>query len=139
NAHVPVRQYLSAHEAESAMFTMPAFHATDGTFGVKVITMHDGNPERGLPRSLASVLVLDAKEGGLLGLLDGEHLTAVRTGAGSGVATDELARRDSTKVAIFGGGRQAETQLEAVCTVRPIETAFVYTRSSETAKSFARR
>lgn len=138
-ARVPVRQYLEAPEVESAMFTMPSFRATDATFGAKMITIHDRNPGRGLPRSRATVLVFDAVEGELLGLLDGEHLTAVRTGAGSGVATDVLARPDSTTVAVFGGGRQAETQLEAVCGVRKIRTAFVYTRSAATAESFALR
>lgn len=138
-ARVPVRQLLRAPEAEAAMFTMPAFRTTDAAFGVKIITLHDRNPKRGLPRSLAKVLVFDADNGDLIGLLDGEHLTAVRTGAGSGVATEELARRDSRTVAIFGGGRQAETQLEAVCAVRPIDTVYVYTRSEHTASAFAER
>ncbi len=74
----------------------------------------------------AAVVVIDAKTGEMLAMLEGGSLTAIRTGAGSGAATDFLARRDSHQVAIFGAGVQARTQLEAVCTVRKIEEAWVY-------------
>jgi ornithine cyclodeaminase len=55
----------------------------------------------------------------------------MRTGGASGAATDLLARQDSSMAAIFGAGVQARTQLEAVCTVRPIETVWIYDLSRE--------
>ena len=86
---------------------------------------------------LAAVLVLDAANGRPQALWEGGTLTAIRTGAASGAATDLLARPDSRVAAIFGAGVQARTQLEAVCTVRAIETVFVVDPSMEKAAVFA--
>jgi len=69
--------------------------------------------------------------------LEGAALTAIRTGAASGAATELLARPEAKTVAIFGSGVQARTQLEAVCTVRPIETVWVYSRNRLHAETFA--
>jgi ornithine cyclodeaminase len=72
------------------------------------------------------VLVFDPETGRTIALLEGSSLTAIRTGAASGAAIDLLARQDSKVVTIFGAGAQARTQLEAACTVREIETAFIF-------------
>jgi len=58
--------------------------------------------------------------------MEGERLTAIRTAAAAGLATELLARRDASVAAIFGVGNQGRTQLEAVCAVRPIRQAFVF-------------
>jgi ornithine cyclodeaminase len=63
-------------------------------------------------------------------------LTAIRTGAASGAATDLLARPESQTVAIFGAGVQARTQLEAVCTVRRVQMVWVYDPNQEKAERF---
>jgi ornithine cyclodeaminase len=72
------------------------------------------------------VIVVDSETGQPVALLEGGSLTALRTGAASGAATDILARSDSRTLALFGSGAQARTQLEAVCAVRPIEQVWVY-------------
>ncbi len=107
---------------------MPAFvHDDDGDgLAVKVVSLFPHNPNKGLPLIHAAVLVLDAETGRPQALLEGGALTAIRTGAGAGAATDFLARPDSHVAAIFGAGVQARTQLEAICTVRPIETVWIY-------------
>jgi ornithine cyclodeaminase/alanine dehydrogenase-like protein (mu-crystallin family) len=69
---------------------------------------------------------MDAETGQMQAVLEGGTLTAIRTGAGCGAATDLLAREDARTVAIFGAGVQARTQLAAVCAVREIETAWIY-------------
>jgi len=69
--------------------------------------------------------------------MDGTYLTALRTGAASGAATDLLARQDVHTAAIFGAGAQGRTQLEAVCAVRPIEAAWVYDVAPERAAVYA--
>jgi ornithine cyclodeaminase len=76
-------------------------------------------------------MVLEPDTGRLLALMEGSTLTAIRTGAASGAATDLLAPKDAKTVAIFGAGAQAPTQLEAVCAVREIETAWIYSRTPE--------
>jgi alanine dehydrogenase len=70
-------------------------------------------------------------------LLEGATLTAIRTGAGSGAATDLLARPEAEVVAILGSGVQARTQLEAVCTVRSIKEVRIYSPQQAHAAAFA--
>lgn len=83
------------------------------------------------------VFLFDPKVGGLIAILEADHLGAVRTGAASGVATKKLSRKDSATVGIFGAGKQARTQLEAVCKVRPIKKAAVYSRDEAKRTAFA--
>ncbi|MFN4033904.1 MAG: ornithine cyclodeaminase family protein [Fimbriimonadales bacterium] len=80
-----------------------------------------------------------AHTGALLALLEADWLGRIRTGAASGLATKYLAREDATTVAILGAGDQAETQLQAVCAVRPIQQAFVFSRTPEKREAFAQR
>ncbi len=78
-----------------------------------------------------------ATTGAPAAVMDGTYLTALRTGAASGAATDLLARQDARRAAIFGAGVQGRTQLEAICVVRPIREAWVYDVSPERAVAFA--
>ena len=125
-AQIPLRAHLGVGEGDSTL-VMP-FYAPDegGALGLKVVSIFDSNPPRGLPLIHALVLVLDMATGAPLALLEGSSLTAIRTGAASGAATDALARPDARVVALFGSGVQARRQLEAVCTVRPIERVYLY-------------
>lgn len=127
-AQVPLRAKLEvpAHEGESLF--MPAFvdDAEGEALAVKVVSVFPRNVQQGLPTLHAAVLVLEASTGRPIALLEGGALTAIRTGAASGAATDLLARPDSQVAAIFGAGVQARTQLEAICTVRPIQTVWIY-------------
>jgi ornithine cyclodeaminase len=123
-ATVPVR--ASMPTPEGVMLYMPAFidHAPINT--VKVVSVFPGNRGRNLPVVTATVLVIDAETGAPLALIEGKALTAIRTGAGSGLATDLLARHNAHSLGVIGAGVQARTQIEAVCTVRDIHTIRVY-------------
>src|SRR5438270_8869686 len=77
------------------------------------------------------VALFDGRTGELLSLMEADYLGQVRTGAASGVATKYLARPDASTVGIFGTGKQAKTQIEAVCAVRPVKRVHVYSRSKE--------
>lgn len=127
-AEVPLRANLSIPAQDATGLFMPAFvHGEEGDgLAVKVVTLFPHNPGKGLPLIHAAVLVMDPETGQSLALLEGSSLTAIRTGAASGAATDVLARQDTHVAAIFGAGVQARTQLEAICTVRPFETVWVY-------------
>ena len=81
--------------------------------------------------------VFDVETGVPKALMDGDVLTSKRTGASSGAATDLLADSDASEVAILGSGNQARTQLEAVCCVRGIRTARVYSPDQDHAERFA--
>lgn len=123
-AKVPVRSRVETGEGVSLF--MPAYLEDSGDLAVKIVSVYSGNPAIGLPTTSALVVVLNAKTGQPTAIMDGTWLTALRTGAASGVATDLLALRDASVVAIFGAGVQARTQLEAVCTVRYIREVRIY-------------
>jgi ornithine cyclodeaminase len=111
------------------------FHAPGTALGLKLVSVFNSNVERGLPLIHSVVLAVDTGTGAPLALIEGSRLTAIRTGAASGAATDVLARPDAKTVAIFGAGVQARRQLEAVCTVRAIERVCVYSLNG--AEAFA--
>ncbi len=113
----------------------------DGAAGasVKLVTVTPANASRGLPTIHALVAWFDAETGRPLALIDGETLTAMRTGAASGVATRLLSRTDASALAIIGAGGQAEWQLRAVLAARPIRRALVYARDPSARDAFAGR
>ena len=137
-ADAPLRTRLPIPPHNGLALFMPAYVQANETeaLAVKIVSIHPENPKRGLPYIHAAVLVLEAETGRAVALLEGGSLTAIRTGAGSGAAMDILARKDSKTVAIFGAGVQGRTQLEAACTVRNIQSAWVYDANHESAEKF---
>ncbi|MGW8225028.1 MAG: ornithine cyclodeaminase family protein [Anaerolineales bacterium] len=138
NAVVPQRIHLSIPAHQGVSLFMPAYFRNESfeALTVKTASVFANNTERDLPLIHAVVLVLEADTGRPLALLEGGSLTAIRTGAASGAATDLLARKNSKVAAIFGAGVQSRTQLEAVCTVRHIEKVFVFDPQPEVVRSF---
>jgi len=124
-AVAPTRTHIAALDPRGDALFMPSYIPAQGRMGLKIVTLYGGNAALGLPLVQAIVVVLDAATGTPVAILDGTSLTAIRTGAASGAATDLLARPDAAVVAVFGAGPQARTQLEAVCTVRAIREARV--------------
>lgn len=131
--HVPSRIHLPTPSG-SALY-MPGFAEGIG-LGVKAVTVYPQNPGIGLPTLHAAVLLQDPSTGRPLALLEGGSLTALRTGAASGLATDLLARREPAVVGLIGAGVQARTQLEAVCAVREVTQVRVYARAPEHREAF---
>lgn len=83
------------------------------------------------------IALFDGQSGELLCLIEADYLGQVRTGAASGVATRYMARPESCEVGVFGSGKQARTQLQAVCKVRPITHAHVWSPNLEHRRRFA--
>jgi ornithine cyclodeaminase len=139
-AVVPLRTRLSIPNSEALSLFMPAYvNSPDGNaLAIKVVSLFPNNPARGLAYIQAAVLVFDSETGRAIALLEGSSLTAIRTGAASGAAIDLLARRESKVAAVFGAGAQGRTQLEAACTARDIETAFIFDATPEKARAFAK-
>src|SRR6266496_5673158 len=73
----------------------------------------------------------DGKTGALLALIQADYLGQMRTGAASGVATQYMARPDATEVGLFGAGKQARTQLLAICKVRRVNRVQVDSPNEE--------
>ncbi|MEW6232701.1 MAG: hypothetical protein AB1566_10385 [Chloroflexota bacterium] len=135
-ATVPLRTQLPVPAHQGVTLFMPAYLAQSGDLGAKVVSVFPRNPARGLPTIHAVVIIVDGETGVPVALMDGTYLTALRTGAASGAATDLLARRDSHVAAIFGAGTQGRTQLEAACAVRPITRALVFDRNPAQAAQY---
>jgi len=132
-AIVPLRTPVPVEGRGGVTLFMPAYLAESDAMGAKIVSVFPGNLAQGLPTIHAMVVVVNAETGQPNAIMDGTYLTALRTGAASGVATDLLSRPDARVVAIMGAGAQGRTQLEAVCAVRPIEKVWVLDANPETA------
>ena len=135
-ADVPMRSQIPVERKGGVSLFMPAYLKKSHSLGAKIVSVFPENPQKNLPTIHAVVVVLDADTGRPQALLDGTHLTALRTGAASGVATELLARENVSTAAVFGAGKQGRTQLEAVCTVREIDRAWIYDPDIKATESF---
>ena len=133
----PVRTRVELPNGD--LLLMPGVREGGRGTAVKVVTVVPANAGRGLPTVQAVVVWLDAASGEPLAALDGTELTAMRTGAASGVGTRLLARPDASVLALFGCGGQAAWQVRAVCAVRPIREVRVFARTRATRETFAAR
>ncbi len=137
-ASVPLRQHVPLGADGALALIMPAHLARTGAFGVKALTLYPENPARsGLPAIAALVLLFETATGQPLALVSGASLTALRTGAASGVATRLMARPDACTLALFGAGAQAFAQAWAVCVARPIQRIWLVNRTRERAERLA--
>lgn len=134
-AHVPLRIGLEAGDGISLF--MPAHLRDSHALGLKIVSVHNSNAQRGLPNILALVALIDEQTGAPLALMDGATITAMRTAAGSGLATKYLARADAKIAAIIGAGPQGRAHALAMCEVRAIEEIRVCSRQIAHAQHLA--
>ena len=135
-ASVPIRTQVSVPVHDGVTLFMPAYLEETDVLGMKMVSVFSRNLSKGLPTINAMVTLVDPDTGLPTAIIDGTYLTALRTGAASGAATEYLARTDSKTVAVLGTGVQGRTQLRAVCTVRAIERVLVYDKRVDIAKKF---
>ena len=133
----PLRSHVEL--ADGSLLIMPGVRDDGAGASVKIVTVMPANAARGLPTIHALVVWIDAATGRPLAVVDGATVTAMRTGAASGVATRILARIDAETLTIIGAGAQAEWQLRAVLAVRPIRRVHVVGRDPERTSAFAER
>lgn len=134
-ADMPLRTRLQTDKG--LLLLMPAFLRQSREFAFKMVSIWGDNPRQGLPAVIALATVIDPDTGQPTAIINGEALTALRTGAGGGLATDLLARPDAQVVTVFGAGVQARAQLEAACTVRQITEVQLVGRTLGAVETFA--
>ncbi len=134
-AVVPLRTRLETDQG--LLLFMPAYLKQSREIGFKMVSIWGDNPAKGLPSVMALVTVVDPDTGQPTAIINGEALTATRTGAGGGLAAELLARPDAKIVTVFGSGVQARAQLEAVCTVRQIKEVRILGRTPASVEAFA--
>ncbi len=131
----PIRSRIAM--AAGDLLLMPGIREDGAGASVKLVTVMPGNAARGLPTIHAVVAWLDADTGEPLAILDGPTVTAMRTGAASGVSTRLLARPDARVLGLFGAGAQAAWQVRAVMAAREIAEVRVFARTAERRDAFA--
>ena len=138
NVYQPLRMIIMPPGAEGDMALMPSYRSGERAgYGVKTVCVFPGNPTKGLDSHQGSVMLFSAETGELVALMNASAITAIRTAAVSGVATQLLAREDACELAIIGTGVQARTHIEAMACVRSIKRTRVASSKFENARKFA--
>ena len=131
---VPLRTALT-NEAGTVLYK-PAYSERAGIFCAKVVSVFPENAASGL-EVCPGVLIVNAADTGMpIALIEAGYLTSLRTGAGTGVATDLFASTNARVAALFGTGGQARHQLEAMLAVRAFEIVYVFSRNPDHAMRF---
>ena len=138
-ADEPPRTVLHSGPTRGATLVMPvALDAGDAPLlVVKVVSVFPANREKGLAAIHGTVIAVEAETGLPIAMLDGASLTAIRTAAACGLATDLLARRDSAVLAVFGSGVHARTQVQGMREVRSIKEVRIYNPNTASAEAMA--
>jgi len=140
-ATMPQRTPITVPDKHGLALFMPAHIKSLGALGAKVVTVFKDNAAKhNLPTVLGTIILLDEDTGFPVAVMEGGYLTAMRTGAVSGVATRHMARPEARVAALFGTGARAFTQVLAVHQARPLTTLLVYSLDPvEARRSFADR
>lgn len=133
---MPLRTITDLGENELTLFYKPSYMPTIGTVGIKLLSQYKQTPHAGRATIQGIVILIDAATNMTRAIVDGTYLTALRTGAATGVATQCLARKDASVLALFGAGAQGYTQFEAVCCVRKIKKVYIFDLNPEAIQKF---
>jgi ornithine cyclodeaminase len=139
DAILPLRHIMWLPEKVGALGTMPAYLGSIGMMGLKVVSVFPGNHGTEFDSHIGAVLLYETKHGQLLAIVDASEITAIRTAAVSGVATQTLAREDAGDLTILGSGVQASSHLAAMLIARKIRRVRVWSRNHAGAQAFAER
>jgi len=133
----PLRPIMWLPEKVGALGMMPGYVGSIDTMGIKTVTVFPGNAGTDLDSHQGTVMLFDATNGRLKAVIDATEITAIRTAAVSAVATDVLARTDSSVLTILGAGVQGRSHASAIPLVRPITEVRVWSRTTASAERLA--
>jgi len=136
-AVLPLRQVMRLPNSPNAFGLMPAL--LGDALGAKVITVFPDNASTPYESHIGVVLYFETTNGQLRAIIDASSITAIRTAAASGLATQLLANKDASDLALLGGGVQALTHLEAMMCARRLKRVRVWSRSAERRAEFIRQ
>ena len=139
SAVMPQRTAVADPSVNGWYAFMPAQLRSMGALGVKSVTVYKDNPStHGLPATLATIVLMDSRTGQTLAVMDGGYITAMRTGAVTGLATKYLARDDARVAGVMGSGVQARTQLWGMASGADIDKALIFSLDPpESQRAFA--
>ena len=133
-ASVPPR--TAARAPAGLLGAMPGWVAERG-FALKAVSVFPGNGNLGLPTHQGVITLFDERDGSLLSVMDGEHITAMRTGGGAAVSTRILARPDAKTLTILGAGVQGRSHLATVPLTRAFTAIRIASRDRDHAAALA--
>jgi len=134
--YVPMRVVTRLPDNELLMLFKPAFVEKEKKATVKFITQRENKSIPGIPAIQGIVMVIDSVTGEIMSIMDGGYITALRTGAASGLATRFLAGKNAHTLALFGCGAQGKTQVEAVMCERDIRKILVFDKNRNRVSRF---
>jgi len=130
---VPLR--TSVFREENTLMLMPCLSTPD--WGLKILSLYPGNPQKQKPFLNGVFLLLDGEDGHPSALLDGRTLTALRTGGVGGLAVRTLSDQDAARLGIAGTGVQGYWQVRFACSVRPFSMVTLHDTIFSKAQDFA--
>lgn len=136
-ASAPDRNGAVVPEHEGLLAAMPGYVPSAGALVTKLVSLYPHNAGTDLPTHQAVIVSCDPRTGRPQALLDGEVITALRTGAASALSARLLARPDAAVLAILGTGVQARSHARAMCRVRPVREIRVGSRDPARAAALA--
>jgi alanine dehydrogenase len=137
-AQMPAKPYLFYTKYNGDLRTMPSYLEKLDVSAVKIVNSHPENPKNyNLPAVMATIILIDPRNGAPIAIMGGTHITAMRTGAAGGIAAKYLARKDSKIVGLVGAGTQAKTQLTALLSLYGnLEEVRVWSRTKQTRDAY---
>ncbi|HUS78465.1 MAG TPA: ornithine cyclodeaminase family protein [Patescibacteria group bacterium] len=133
---MPPRSTIMLGKHNGSISLMPSYIEGSGALATKIISIYPDNRAKDLPTTIAWIMVNDPETGALEALIEGTYLTAMRTGAVTGVAARYLAPKDAKVAALFGCGIQGRTQAWAISEVCDLEKLYVFDLSEASMKRF---
>jgi len=126
--HFPVGAGLESDDPLGTGLVMPAYVHGAAHFATKLVGVHEGNPERGLPTVHAQVVLTDAATGQPAAYVTGTRITNARTGCIGGLAVRDLAAAEPV-VGVLGAGTQARWQTRAIAAAVDVAAVRVFSPS----------
>ena len=128
---MPARGVVQIQEYRGLLASMPVYVPSSETLSTKLVSVYPDNESLGIASHQAVVLVFDSKNGTPVAMMDGASITAIRTAAGSALATRLLSRPEAHVLTVLGTGVQAGTHAKAIARVRRIQEVRVWGRSPQ--------
>ena len=134
---VSVPPRIAAHSAGAGLLAAMPGYAPGAGLGVKLVSLFEGNASLGIPTHQALICLFDPATGTPATLMDGTHITALRTAAAAALSARLLAHKDASVLAIVGAGVQGAAHLTMFPLVRDLAEIRVTSRSAASAAALA--
>ncbi|HEV7802255.1 MAG TPA: hypothetical protein VGP15_14355 [Burkholderiales bacterium] len=136
-----------AHEAAGKTVVSPKFITDFGTGSMRILFAADHAAGYCATKAYHIVTGVGVRyivtlyrltDGELLAVMDGRHITDLRTGAVSGVIARKVPISGPVSIGVVGSGNQARTQLESLASVYQVQSASVFSPTAANREAFAR-